>query len=303
MLYAGIVFRQLITMMIYICIGFILCRKKLLSESGTKAFVNLLLYIILPCAIVSSFWRESDREQTAQMLLSFAVSAGLVAISVVLSHLFFKTRPISNFSAAFCNVGFMGVPLISMTLGADSVFYIAGIVAIMNIMQWVYGQRLLSGTGTPLRVRDLLLTPCTLALLIGLAVYFSPVKPPALIKDCISAIAGCNSPIAMIILGSYLCKVPLRSIFTTGSAYLTSAVRLIVIPLVSLLFLALVPNCPAEMKMALLIAACTPVGSNVAVYAQKLDLDYSGSVVLICQSTILCVVTMPAVILLSSLFF
>lgn len=290
-------------MMIYVGIGFILCKKNLITESGIKSFVGLLLYTILPCAIINSFWRDSSSEQTIQMLLVFALSVGLLAISILLSHLFFRKKPIDDFSAAFSNAGFMGVPLISATLGEDKVFYIAWIVAMINIMQWVYGQRLLKKTETKLRVKDVLLTPFTVALLIGIALYLSPLKPPELIKNCISTIASCNSPIAMIILGYYLCRVPLKSVFTTKSAYFTSAVRLLIIPVVSLLFLAIIPGCGIEIKMALLVAACTPVGSNVAVYAQKLDLDYSRSVILVCQSTLFCIITIPLVILLSTVVF
>lgn len=80
MVYASIILRQLITMMIFIGIGYILCKKNLITESGIKSFVNLLLYIILPCAIINSFWRDSSPEQTRQMLLAFALSIGLMAI-------------------------------------------------------------------------------------------------------------------------------------------------------------------------------------------------------------------------------
>ena len=39
------------------------------------------------------------------------------------------------------------------------------------------------------------------------------------------------------------------------------------------------------------------MGSNVAVYAQKLDMDYTYAVKIVCLSTILSLVTMPIVMM------
>ena len=57
------------------------------------------------------------------------------------------------------------------------------------------------------------------------------------------------------------------------------------------------------MKQALLIAACTPIGSNVAVYAQKLDRDYTYAVQLVCLSTLLSIISMPLIMGVSSLIW
>lgn len=303
MIYAGIVFRQLVSMSIYVLIGYILSKSRLMSEEGTKSFANLLIYLILPCAIINSFSREATVDQTTKMLVSLGLSVGLVGIAVVISHILFKNKPVDNFSSCFSNVGFMGIPLITASLGSESIFYIAGLVAMINMMQWIYGQRLLSKEKTALNLKTLLLNPLSVSFILGLILYFVPFSLPEQMMTCVKAIAGCNSPIAMIILGCYLSKVPFKAIFTTGSAYLATFARLLLIPIVTALFLAVIPGVDENIRMSLLIAACTPVGTNVAVYAQKLDQDYSRAVVLICQSTIFCLVTMPLIIILSSVMF
>lgn len=303
MIYAGIVLHQLISMGIYVLIGYILSKTKLISEEGTKSFANLLIYLILPCAIISSFCRDMTVEETAKMFISLGLSVGLIVISIVISHFLFKDNPVDNFSSCFSNVGFMGIPLITATLGAESVFFIAGLVAMMNMMQWIYGQRLLSKEKTTLKAKTLVLNPLSVAFILGLLLYFVPFSLPEQVMTCVKAIASCNSPIAMIILGCYLRKVPFKTIFTSGSAYIATLSRLLLIPIVTALFLAVIPGVDENIRLAMLISACTPVGTNVAVYAQKLDQDYSKAVVLICQSTIFCVVTMPLVILLSAVLF
>ena len=51
-----------------------------------------------------------------------------------------------------------------------------------------------------------------------------------------------------------------------------------------------------ELGEALLICSIAPVGSNVAVYAQKLNGDYKYAVKTVCLSTLLSVLTMPVII-------
>ena len=86
--------------------------------------------------------------------------------------------------------------------------------------------------------------------------------------------------------------------FMEGHLYLVSAVRLILIPLLSLLIMNVCFKGNADIATSLMIACCAPIGSNVAVYAQKLDLDYTYAVKLVCMSTILSIITMPLIIML-----
>ena len=88
----------------------------------------------------------------------------------------------------------------------------------------------------------------------------------------------------------------IKSIFLSAHVYWVSIVRLVIIPVISIAYLAFFRIDNSTISFALLIAACAPVGSNVAVYAQKLNLDYEYSVKLVCLSTCLCILTMPIVI-------
>ena len=47
------------------------------------------------------------------------------------------------------------------------------------------------------------------------------------------------------------------------------------------------------MAVALFLVASTPVGSNVAVYAQKQGLDYAYAGQIECVSTLLSILTLP----------
>ena len=59
---AGILLMQLITMFLYVGVGWCLCRAKLVTEANSAALTNLLLYVVIPCVIVQSFYREASRK-------------------------------------------------------------------------------------------------------------------------------------------------------------------------------------------------------------------------------------------------
>ena len=102
----------------------------------------------------------------------------------------------------------------------------------------------------------------------------------------------------MIILGYYLAEIPLYQVFTEKNAWRVSFLRLLVIPALSALLVAWLPVIGWEAKSALVIAASAPVGINVAVYAELLGRDYKKAVILICHSSVLCLLTMPLIQLL-----
>lgn len=291
--FVWIIGKQLITMFLYIAIGFTLFKAKLITQEGSKSIANLLLYVILPCVVLRSFLVERTPETTGNLLLSMAVGLGVLLLAMALSALIFRKAPMDNFGCAFSNAGFMGFPLVTAALGSGATFYAAGFVAFLNVSQWTYGQWLLTKDPKQIAPKTVLKNPVVVSLCAGLVLYFTAIPLPAVLTSGMAAIAGMNAPIAMVILGVYLAQADLTKTLTNGRFYLVSAVRLVVIPLVTLLALWPVSSRAPEMTMALFLAASAPVGSNLAVYAQKLDKDYRYAVGLVCVSTVLCLLTMP----------
>lgn len=290
---------QLIVMFAYMAIGWVMYRAQLITKEGSKTLAHLLLYAILPCIIIHSFYIPRNAKNTSELLVSLASALVILAAAIVVSRLCFQKSPIDHFGAAFSNAGFMGIPLIAAALGQSAVFYSAGMIALLNIFQWTYGQAVLTGDRRRCSPREALKSPLVISFLVGLLLFFTGIPLPAIAIKCVSSLAGMNAPVAMIILGVYLAQIPFLSLFKDGHAYFSSGIRLVVIPVLTIVLLYPVAQRYAEIGMVLLIAACAPIGSNVAVYAQKLGQDYTYAVKTVCLSTLLAVVSMPAIILLA----
>lgn len=296
---ALIIFKQTVIMFLYMAAGFTLFRAKLITREGSASMANLLLYVIIPSVLIQSFQTEYTAAKAQELLVSIALGTALLLVSMLISHLLLRSNPVDDFGVAFSNAGFIGFPLITALLGKEAVFYAAGLVAVLNALQWTYGQYLLSGDKKDLSLKKIAASPLILAFLLGLLLFFLRVKLPPMIDTALSSLSAMNAPLAMVTLGVYLAQLNVGRVLKDRKVYFASAVRLLLIPLASYALLyCLFPGLPAAMKTAMYIAAMAPVGANVAVYAQKQGRDYSYAVGLVCLSTLFSIVTMPMMILL-----
>lgn len=288
-------------MFLYIFIGWGLFKSGLVTKAGSKALANLLLYVIFPCVIIKSFCLEKTPETVRVVLLSFAGAILALGIAMLAAQILFFKFPIDNFSAAFSNAGFMGIPLVTATMGAEAVIYVSAMTALLNVLQWTYGQRILVGKEEKVSWKESLKSPIVVALIVGIIIFVIGIRLPSILMECMQTISGMNAPVAMIILGTYLGESRLIEIINTPRAWFCSLVRLVLIPAITIIAMRFAFPAEKMMTSALLICAAAPVGSNVAVYAQKLGKDYSYAVKTICLSTILSILSLPLIVLLNSL--
>ena len=293
-----IVLRQIVIMFVYMAIGGLLFQKGLITKEGSKSLANLLLYAVLPCVVVKSFCVARTPERVSGLLVSFLAALGILLLAMAVSHLLFQKNPIDDFGAAFSNAGFMGFPLVAAVQGSEAIFYAAGFVALLNALQWTYGQSLISGDPSYRSPKAILKNPLVLSLLLGILIFCFELPVPAIASDLLAALAALNAPLAMVILGVYLAQTDVRTLFNDPHLYVVAAARLVLIPLLTARMLKLLPAQYAAITTTLVIVAAAPIGSNVAVYAQKLGKDYAYAVRGVCLSTLLSAITIPLLMLL-----
>lgn len=289
-----ILLKQICIMFLLIAVGMFLVKKGYLSEQGGKDLGAILLRVVIPCVILKSYITEYTAERAVDLAVSAAMALLALLVAMVISFLVFGTkRSIENFGASFCNVGFIGIPLVQAVLGEGAVFYLASFIALLNILQWTYGVFIMTGDKETVRVKTIAANPVVLSFFGGLLLFFLRIPVPQVIVSTLSSIGSMNTPLAMIILGTYLAKMNFREMFTAKSAYVCTILRLVLIPVATLLVLSLIPGVKMEIKQVILIACGTPVGSNIAIFAKQYEKDYRLSVVTVCLSTICCIVTVP----------
>ena len=287
---------EVAVILLLILVGYFTVKKGMFTKESLGSITSFLLYIITPCLIVSSFLSaESGKLDGWTLLLAVVLPALSIVISIALSYLFFRKEPsgrrrVLRFSMIFCNVGFMGIPLVEGIVGREGLLYGSFFIAVFNIFCWTYGYVMMGGG--KVRLKALLLNPGVIGIVIGLPLYLLDVPVPALIERPIELISALNTPLAMIVVGGYIAQVKLRAFVSDLAVYKMAVLRLVVAPL---LYLALVwllrPD--ETLLMSTVIQAATPVAANCVLFAVQYGSDAELASKSVAVSTALSVVTIP----------
>ena len=301
---AQIVIRQTLVMFLYMLAGFVLFKIKRMTVQGSRDIASTLVNLIIPAVLVNSFCVEFSVQRLKEFLFSALLGALSLLLAIVISRLLFPKAPIDDFAAAFSNAGFIGIPLVQAALGPNAVFYLVGIIAMLNVGQWTYGVGLLTGKKSATSLKSILLNPIMIGALIGLVIFLTGLGPvvPDIIRITLQGLSSLNGPLAMLVLGCYLAQTEPKKLVTTPGLYWMSAVRLLLIPLATLLVFWPLPIA-GEIKYAVFIAASAPVGANVAVYAQLHGKDYPYACQTVALTTLLSIVTLPLMVMAAGLLF
>lgn len=327
--------RQLAVMAIIVIVSFFFSRKNSFGKEASQYLSRLLLYVINPCMIVSTFDVEFSGQKLRSLGLAIGVSFAFHLAMIVLATLLFARKKssqgqdslqgqeggrdsLSKIAIVFTNSGFIGIPLINGVFGGEGVFFLMGYILVFNVLLWVWGEWLMTGTMRPLKV---LANPNVLACGAGLAVFCLPFKMPYVIIEPLKMIGACNGAASMILLGllfsgfggakeksgqgqeraapvKAFAKPLARDVF----------LRLVVCPLILLgatLFAMQAFSSVSQIQLimsVLFIAAACPVGMSVSSFAVvfKKDADYAS--LLVAVSSAACVVTIPLLVALLELF-
>lgn len=294
--------KQILIMFTLIAIGYLFFKKNMITIQGSADMGKVLLYLVIPVVIVNSFWIERTQEKTMELLYSILLSIVAMGLSVLIGYLFFgKKDGISAFSSAFSNAGFIGIPLVTAAVGNEGAFFVAMMIVMINALQWTVGVYMISKDKNAMSFKKILTNPIVISVVIGLFVYFLNIPQPAIITDLFSSIKGINTALAMLVSGTYLAKSDLLKMLTRKNTYIVSFVRLLVIPLIILGVFYVLPIGTLDIKLTLVIAAACPVGSNVAIFAQQYDKNYTEAVEQVCMSTLLCLFTLPLLVSIATM--
>lgn len=287
---------EVAVILLLIVSGYFTVKKGMFTKESLGSITSFLLYIVTPCLLVSSFLSaEPGKLDGWTMLLAVVLPALSIVISIAVSYLFFRREPLGRrrvlrFSTVFCNVGFMGIPLVEGIVGSEGVLYGSFFIAVFNIFCWTYGYVMMGGG--KVRLKALLLNPGVIGIAIGLPLYLLNVPVPALIERPVELLSALNTPLAMIVVGGYIAQVKLHAFVSDLAVYKMAVLRLVVAPL---LYLALVwllrPD--ETLLMSTVIQAATPVAANCVLFAVQYGSDAELASKSVAVSTALSVVTIP----------
>ena len=266
-----------INIFLMMAIGFILRKTKVLEKSAERAITDLVMFVVLPCNIFTSFLGESVSGHACDLAVITLVSIGIQLLSLVYGKLAFPKQSADrrcNLSyAMICsNAGFLGNPIAeslygSMGLTLNSVFLIP-----QRIMMWSEGLAMYSGVSDKkATVRKVLTHPCVVACYLGLIFMGFRLTVPELLLSPVQSIGRCNTPLTMMMIGMVLSEIDLKHLVDKTIAHFTLH-RLVLMPLLVYLVCRLLGVSDIVTGVSTMMAAM-PAGATTTMLAAKYDRD------------------------------
>lgn len=280
--------------------------------SSFDPMVALLMKLALPATVFTSLIRPFEPEFLVDGATSFGLGFlffGLFGgMSLGLSRLLpipRDRRGTWSFCCAFGNCGFIGYPVAYALFGDEGLSLAVFLGASFNILCYTLGAALVrmdapadrrGGRGGGLG--SVLLTPINIAALLGLVFYCVQIPVPEVIFSPLEHMSNLTTPLSMFVTGMSLSQGKLSEHIRDKYAFLASAVRLLLCPLVAWLLMLLMPiQNPMVVSVALVLTAM-PCAAAATMLAQQ----YGGCVTLgvrsIFLSSMLCIITIPLMSLL-----
>lgn len=294
----SILLQQIIIIFAVAAVGFWAAKCGIISESGNKTISKVILYLTLPAMIIASVSdvpSDFSDWDILQILLISTISYGILGLFGFIAPRLLKAERkdygLYTFATMFGNVGFMGFPILSAIFGPQAVFIAAIFNLPMNLLCFTLGVLLVAPRGTKLHMKEFF-TPSVVSSIIAPLLYLLPFAVPGAVYDGFSLLGSATIPLAMLMIGSSIARLPFKEIWNLPKLYLVSAIKLLVCPVALWLILKPFIHDPLFFGIAVVLAMM-PSATN----STLLCIEYGGNELLasrcVCISTILSALTIP----------
>ncbi len=241
----AILFEKTLVLLIFILVGFGLAKAKIVHGEHAKILSELFVYIFLPCNCISTFSANFTVEYITEkypLLISSAVLMIVTGVSMhFLAKLFSKNKyeqGLYEYSLVLSNCAGVGYSIALGVLGEAGLTDIMVFAIPINIYTYTYGYALLTKrTISPknifsLKTLHMLLNPITLSMVVGMILGLTGIHLPGFLDSALSSAAKCLTPVALLIVGIAISGFKLKKLFCDVRAYVATALRLVILPVV-----------------------------------------------------------------------
>ena len=204
--------------------------------------------------------------------------------------------------AAFSNLGFMGVPVISAVYGEGAVFLASLGNIPFNVLLYTVGIMLLQSNGEKkekISIKSMINIP-VIATVIATVIFLFEIPMPVIVVDVADMLSDACAPLSMMCIGLSLGSVSIKDAFVHPRIYGINFMRLIVAPVAVWFVLRFFISDIVMLGSIVIIAACPP-----AIICALLGMDYGRDGVeaseTIFVGTVLSMFTIPLLVSLLGL--
>lgn len=307
---AEIVLKQMVVIFLLILVGYILQKKKLVTQKDGACLSKLIVEVFNPAIIVSSVIGSSNNGEeniTGTVFLAAVLFLVLILLAVPISKIFAggcEEKKIYSLIFVFSNLGFIGIPVVQSIFGKGALIYVAIFILEYNILLYTYGYLLVMPSDSKFHPGSLksLLNMGTLSCLLALLIFVCHIRLPYILGTTITYLGNVATPLALIVIGISIGQQEhLYRIFCQWKLYLFLIVKMILVPLFMAVVLKRLPI-SEELAQVSVILMAMPVGSMTVLLLKENHMKEtlcSDSIIL---SSLLSIVSIPFLVYCYRLF-
>ena len=297
--------QQITELFLMIFMGYVIVKARLLKGEDSKVISKIVLYLIIPCVIINAFQVDYTSEKVQGLLLAFAASVMLQVLLLIIvwgAGRLMGLNEVEKASVYYSNAGNLIMPIVTFVLGQEWVLYGCVFMSVQIVFVWSHGKWVLSRQ-SKIDWKKILLNINMVAVFAGVFLFFTKIRLPQILNQTFGSVGSMIGPASMMVTGMLIAEMNLKSIFENVKVYFISFLRLVVIPVISLMILKIsgLVNIHSYGKKLLLIvflAVITPSASTITQMCQVYGNDSKYASAINVMTTLLSIITMPLMVLL-----
>ena len=295
----------MMTLFALVIVGFVAGKLGYLGGDFDRQLSRLVINITCPALILSSAMTGQlpDRRYILPLLaISVITYVVLTAVAFLLPRYLTRQQQdegVVGFALMFGNVGFMGYPVVASIFGHEAVFYAAVLNVVNTFAVFTIGTVLVTGSseveGSRFQKKVLYSTPMLAAYLTMAIVALEIDNIPAFVSQPLTMLGNITVPAALLIIGSSMSQLSLRTMLGNRTVYLTTLFRLVILPVAVYYLTSLLGFSDFVVNINTLVIAMP-----VATYGTILCLKYGRDTTVITEvtfiTTLLSMLTIPLLV-------
>ena len=299
----------MMTLFAIVIVGYLAGRLGYMGGEFDKKLSSLVINFTCPSLILSSAMSGElpDRRLILPLLgistLTYMILAGMALFLPRYLTTKKDNEGIVGFALMFGNVGFMGYPVVASIFGHQAVFYAAVLNVINTFAVFTIGTILIEGDlgdKKHFQKKVLYSTPMLSAYLAMLIVALGIDNIPGLISQPLTMIGNITVPAALLIIGSSMSQLSLRTMLGNPTVYATTLFRLFLIPL-GFYYLCMALGFDQYVVSINTIVIAMPVATYGTILCLKYNRDTTLMTEITLITTLLSMLTIPLLTLLFSI--
>lgn len=297
-----IILNQMLILLCYIFLGFLLYRLNVINEDFTNRLTKLIIYVSMPSMVLASVLQQEgprDMQTLSVVALTAAVMYLLLPVIAYLVTLLFRIKPdyrgIYMFMTIYSNVGFMGFPVLNALYGPTAVFYAAIFNIIFNVSAYTFGIALMHYKRNVAAAKfnwKNLLNPGISLSVFAIFVYILNLSFPQPIENALTSLGNMTTPLAMMVIGATLGTMKREDMAADKKAYVYIVFRQFLLPL---LLFPIIRFCISDelIQAVTFVILAMPVGNSAVLFANLYQHDVKLATKGVFVSTLLSIVSIP----------